>query len=165
MSKQSAPRLRVRAKLLKSRRIAVWPSRLARHLRFGDWTLPNSAGPGLLLVLLGCGEGKEMPATTRSIDTQAAAYRVYQSAICHRCHGLKLEGGPKAPGLLQLARYYDVAQLERYLVAPDSLQAVDPRLKALDEQYTTFEMPSYAMLDSTVRRSLVAFLLSPWTTP
>jgi hypothetical protein len=119
--------------------------------------------PLVLFLSLGCGGGGDSP--QRAIQKQGAGYRIYQAAICHRCHGSALEGGPKAPALLQLNEHFDAARLNRYLVEPDSMQASDPRLRALDERYTSFEMPSYAMLDSTARRQLVEFLLSPWTTP
>jgi len=116
---------------------------------------------GLIVLLCGCG-GSEPSAVVRQIRTEDPTYALYQRLICHRCHGADLEGGTKAPSLRELAEHYDVERLMHYLEDPQALRAVDPRLRELDMRYTNFEMPSYATLDSTVRRTLVEFLLDPW---
>jgi cytochrome c553 len=113
------------------------------------------------LLLAACSGERSGSDQSSAIDVEAAGYRIYQLSACHRCHGLRLDGTHKAPGLLALPSQYDAERLRRYLANPDSMQAADPRLRELDDRYTVFEMPSYAMLATQARDQLVAFLLAP----
>jgi len=115
---------------------------------------------GLLTVSLhfaACQNGAPRESATQ-FDTEHPGYQLYQRLICARCHGSDLSGTHKAPTLQEIRSLYDRPALRAYLANPDSFQRVDPRLRALNEQYEEFDMPSYPLKDKH-RELLIDFLL------
>jgi cytochrome c553 len=112
---------------------------------------------GVFLSLAACQREKN-DASVAQFDRKHPGYQLYQSFICSRCHGADLAGTHKAPSLANIRAQYDRVTLRAYLANPDSMQRIDPRLKALNEDYKAFEMPSYP-LNVEHRERLIDFLL------
>ena len=75
-------------------------------------------------------------------------------------HGESLEGTRMGPPLTDAGVHWKRPALRRYLANPDSARRADPRLRALDEHYRRFTMPSYEFEDDAFE-ALATYLLQP----
>ena len=88
----------------------------------------------------------------------ASGEDIYALQNCANCHGERGEGKSLGPPLRDLAASWTVADLGRYLARPEDFIERDPRLRALDAEYTS-EMNPYDNLTDDERRVLAEWLL------
>ena len=89
----------------------------------------------------------------------ASGADIYALQNCANCHGERGQGTEHlGPPLRDLAASWTVADLGRYLARPEEFLERDPRLRALDAEYTS-EMNRYDNLTDDERRVLAEWLL------
>ena len=100
------------------------------------------AAAAALAATLASGCAKPAPALPPSAQALPGRQH-YEAFKCWDCHGMDLAGTDKGPTLRTTAAHWQADALVRFLVAPDSALAADPRLTQISRAYAPVGMPAY----------------------
>lgn len=106
----------------------------------------------LVLLPLACSFRRDPP-------PGASGSEIYRLQNCANCHGEAREGTRLGPALKGLKPHWDPERLARYLADPRAMLAEDPRLRALDQEYSN-NMGRYDNLNIGQRRTLAWWMIS-----
>jgi mono/diheme cytochrome c family protein len=113
-------------------------------------------------LVVGCSAGGPDEAVAPALpEADARAARaLFEEESCTMCHGPEAEGTDLAPALHDLRGYWDEDRLVHYLEDPAAFAREDPTFDARRETVYEMEMPAYAHVPESDRRTLARWLLS-----